>query len=61
MMDIRPVRSEATSDWALAEIEAYFDHEPAPGSNNATRFDVRSALTEGYESRHWPVDMADGA
>jgi len=30
-MDIRPLRTEADYDRALAEIEAYFRHEPAAG------------------------------
>jgi HTH-type transcriptional regulator/antitoxin HigA len=58
-MDIRPLASEADYDWALAEIEQYFDHEPEPGTEEAARFDVLAALVEHYEARHWPIEAAD--
>ena len=58
-MDIRPIRTEADYDWALAEIERYFEHEPQPGTAAADRFDVLSALIEAYENRHWPVEAPD--
>jgi HTH-type transcriptional regulator/antitoxin HigA len=43
-MDIRPLRTEVDYDWALAEIEAYFRRESAPGTPQADRFDVLAAL-----------------
>lgn len=58
-MDIRPIRSEADLDWALAEVERYFDHEPEPGTPEADRFDVLSTLIEAYEAVRWPVEPAD--
>jgi HTH-type transcriptional regulator/antitoxin HigA len=58
-MDIRPLRTEADYDWALAEIEAYFRREPAPGTSRADRFDVLAALIAEYERRHWPIDPPD--
>ncbi len=58
-MDIRPIRTEADYDWALAEIERYFEHEPQSGTIAADRFDVLSALIEAYENRHWPIDPPD--
>lgn len=59
MMDIRPLRTEADYDWALAEIEAYFDEEPEAGSPDADRFDVLARLIESYENEHWPIGKAD--
>jgi HTH-type transcriptional regulator/antitoxin HigA len=59
MMDIRPIKTEADYDWALAEIEKYFDHEPAPGTKAAARFDVLAALIEAYEARVWPIEAPD--
>ena len=47
-MDVRPLRTEEDYDWALAEIEQYFQHEPAPGTPRADRFDVLSALIAEY-------------
>jgi HTH-type transcriptional regulator / antitoxin HigA len=59
MMDIRPIRTEADYDWALAEIERYFEHEPEPDTLDAARFDVLAALIDDYETKHWPVDPPD--
>jgi HTH-type transcriptional regulator/antitoxin HigA len=58
-MDIRPLRSEADYAWALAEIEPYFAHPPAPGAPEAERLDVLAALIENYEARHWPIEAPD--
>lgn len=60
-MDIRPLRTEADYDWALAEIAAYFTREPRPGTQEADRFDVLAALIAEYERRHWPIDPPDPA
>lgn len=66
MQNIRPLKSEADYDWALAELEAYFDHLPEPGSEAGDRFDVLTDLVNAYEARHHaiedidPVDFLDG-
>jgi HTH-type transcriptional regulator/antitoxin HigA len=54
-MDIRPIRTEADYDWALAEITQYFENQPEPGTPEADRFDVLAALIESYESQHWEI------
>ncbi|WP_211852424.1 helix-turn-helix domain-containing protein [Plastoroseomonas hellenica] len=58
-MDVRPFRSEADYDWALAEVKQDFDREPAPGTPEADRFDVLSALFQAYEAKRWVIDAAD--
>lgn len=58
-MDIRPIRTEEDYEAALQEIDAYFDREPEPGTPEADRFDVLSALIGAYEQRHWPIDAPD--
>jgi HTH-type transcriptional regulator/antitoxin HigA len=55
MMDIRPIRSQQDLDWALAEIERYFDDQPEPGTPEADRFDVLADLIEAYEDKHFPI------
>jgi HTH-type transcriptional regulator/antitoxin HigA len=55
-MDIRPIKTEADYDWALKEIEQYFDDEPAPNSEAAARFDVLATLIEAYEAKEWPIE-----
>ena len=58
-MDIRPLRTEADYDWALAEIEPYFIDPPPYGTPAAARFDVLAALIESYEAHHWPIEPPD--
>ena len=58
-MDIRPIKTEADYDWALAEIERYFDAEPEPGTPESQRFDVLASLIEHYEGRAWPIGLPD--
>ncbi len=59
MENIRPIRTEADYDWAIAEITHYFDNEPAIGSPEADRFDVLAALIETYEAKHYPIEEPD--
>jgi HTH-type transcriptional regulator/antitoxin HigA len=56
---IRPLRSEADYDAALAEIERYFDNEPRVGTPQADRFDMLALVIEDYERKHWPIDPPD--
>jgi HTH-type transcriptional regulator/antitoxin HigA len=56
---IRPLRSEADYEAALAEIENYFDKEPKPGTPPADRFDLLALVIEDYEAKHWPIDPPD--
>ena len=58
-MDVRPVETEADHDWALKEVERYFDHEPALGSPEAARFSVLCSLIEAYEDKVWPIRAPD--
>jgi HTH-type transcriptional regulator / antitoxin HigA len=59
MKNIRPLRTEADYDWALAEIEAYFDNQPTQGTPDADRFDLLATVIEAYEAKHWPIEPAD--
>jgi HTH-type transcriptional regulator / antitoxin HigA len=58
-MEIRAIRNEADYDWALAEIERYFESEPRRGTADAERFDILASLIDAYEARHWPVEPPD--
>lgn len=58
-MDIRPIRSQADLDWALAEIAQYFDNQPELGTPEADRFDVLADLIEAYEDKHFPIPDID--
>lgn len=58
-MDMRAIRTEADYDWALAEIEPYFERQPEPASPEADRFDVLAALVKVYEDQHHPIEAPD--
>src|SRR5262245_24402338 len=59
MMDVRPLHTKRDYDWALAEVERYFDHQPAPGSNEGDRFEVLSTLIKEYEDNNFEIPQAD--
>lgn len=56
MENIRPIRTEADYDWALAEIAPYFDDVPAQGTAEADRFDVLADLIAAYETKNHPIE-----
>lgn len=59
MDNIRPIRSDDDLEWAIGEVARYFEHEPKPGSADADRFDVLSALIDAYEDEHYPIEAPD--
>ncbi len=56
-MEIRPIRTEADYEAALAEIERLFDAAPNTPEND--RLDVFTTLVEAYEAHHYPVPEPD--
>lgn len=56
---IRPIRSQSDYEAALARVEPYFDHEPAPDSEAGAHFDALVAVIEAYEARHFPIAPPD--
>jgi len=56
---VRPLRSEADYEAALADIEQYFEKEPKVGTPEADRFDLLALVIEDYEKKHWPIDPPD--
>lgn len=59
MKDIRAIRNEADYEWALREVEPYFESPPEIDSEEATRFDILSALISNYESQHHEIPDVD--
>ncbi|HEY4344668.1 MAG TPA: XRE family transcriptional regulator [Parvibaculum sp.] len=59
MKDIRPIRTEADYEWAVAEVTKYFDKQPEVGSPDGDRFDVLATLIEAYEDRYYPITAPD--
>jgi HTH-type transcriptional regulator/antitoxin HigA len=56
---LRPIRCDADHRAALAELSAYFDNEPEPGTPDGDRFEVLLTLVESYESKRFPIDLPD--
>ena len=59
MENIRPIKTEADYDWAIAEITKYFESEPEVGTPDGDRFDVLATLIEAYEDEHYPIEAPD--
>ena len=59
MHNIRALKTEADYEWALTEVEAYFDNLPDQNSAEGERFDVLTDLINAYESRNWPIEDID--
>lgn len=59
MMDVRALHTDADYEWALKEVERYFDRPPEPGTDDADRFDVLSTLIEKYEDAEYDIPAAD--
>ncbi len=55
-MEIRPIRSQADYDAAVAEIERLWDADP--GTDDGDKLDILATLVEKYESEHWPIDTS---
>ena len=55
MKDICPLQSEADYDWALQEIDQYFETEPELGSPEGARFERLALVTGEYEAQHYPM------
>lgn len=58
-MNIRPIRTESDYQIALRELEAYFENEPAIGSEEGDRFEILATLVEAYEAKHYPIELPD--
>jgi len=58
-MELRAIRTDDDLDWALSEIERYFDAPPEPGTEEADRFDILTDLIEAYENREYPIEALD--
>ena len=56
-MDIRPIKSEADYDAALAEVEALWGAEPDTAEGD--RLDVLLILVDAYEKTHHPIGPPD--
>ena len=58
-MNIRPIHTKNDYKQALRELSAYFNNEPAPGSEDGDRFEILATLVEAYEAKHFPIESPD--
>jgi HTH-type transcriptional regulator / antitoxin HigA len=56
-MHLRPIRTEADYEAALAEIERLFD--ATPDTPEGDRLDVLATLVEAYEEQHYSIPAPD--
>ena len=56
-MTIRPIRTQADYETALARIDALWD--AVPGSEKADELDVFATLVDRYEEVHEPILTPD--
>ena len=56
-MEIRPIKTEADYEAALAEIEELFEAEP--GTPEGDRLEVLTTLVEAYEDVHYSIPSPD--
>lgn len=55
--DLRPIRTEADYDAALAEVERLWGSQS--GTPDGDRLYVLATLIEVYEAKHYPMDPPD--
>ncbi len=58
-MDIKPIKTEADHEAALAEIERLMDLDPEMDTPEGDRLDVVATLVEAYEAKHFLIDAPD--
>ncbi|MBF8264756.1 MAG: helix-turn-helix domain protein [Dehalococcoidia bacterium] len=57
LVKVKPIKSEADYEDALAEIEQLFDAKP--GTSEADRLEILIALVETFENQHYDIPLPD--
>jgi HTH-type transcriptional regulator/antitoxin HigA len=57
MIELKPIRTEADYEAALAEVEQLF--EAIPGTPEGDRLEILTTLVEAYEGKHYPIPLPD--
>jgi HTH-type transcriptional regulator/antitoxin HigA len=55
--ELKPIRTKADYDSALAEVEALWGSRS--GTPKGDRLDILATLIEAYETKHFPMDPPD--
>ncbi len=56
-MNIKPIRTDADHEAALAEIESLW--QAPPGSPEGDKLEILATLVEAYEEKNHPIDPPD--
>lgn len=56
-LNIKPIRTDADYRAALKQIESLM--MAAPDTQDGEKLDVIAALVEGYEAKHFPMELPD--
>ena len=59
IVTVKPIRTEADYDEAIACINTLLDMNPASGTPEDDKLDVLSTLVEVYEDKHYPTLSLD--
>ncbi len=59
MNPVRVIHTDQDHATAMAEYEALFDADPAPGTPDGDRFELLGLVIAAYESERWPIPSAD--
>jgi HTH-type transcriptional regulator/antitoxin HigA len=59
MMDVKPLHNEQDYDWAIREVNSYFETEPVSGTADGDRFEVLSTRIKEYEDKHFATRHGD--
>jgi HTH-type transcriptional regulator/antitoxin HigA len=57
MVDVKPIRTEADYEVALAEVERLWGAKS--GTPRGDRLDVLATLIDAWENEHYPIDPSD--
>ena len=57
MKDLKPIRTEADYEKALAEVERLWGARS--GTPEGDRLDIMATLIDAYEAEHYPMDPPD--
>ena len=53
---MKPIKTDADHQAALAEIERLAVENPAPGTEDGDRLEILATLVEAYEKNHFPIE-----
>ena len=53
---MKPIKTDADHQAALAEIDRLAVENPTPGTEDANRLEILATLVEAYEKNHFPIE-----